>query len=213
MKPVLQKVLVGVTPPIVMAAYHRMHKQLQKKISSTRISKYSRLHLACGWNILQGWANIDTLNNRNLIHWNLLNPLPIEDNSIEYIFCEHYLEHIDRMQAKAFMTDCHRVLKEGGVIRISTPSLRKIIDDYIKGHKLGCTEIDATASTPCQILNKYMHWWGHEFIYDEEELSLLFSETGFRKNSQAQWRVSSHSELNGLEFRPDNDDNIFEGTK
>ena len=176
------------------------------------MENHSRLHLACGWNILKNWANVDILNAPNVIRWNLASPLPVKENSIEYILCEHYIEHIDREQAKAFMLDCYRALKKGGVLRISTPSLRKIIEDYSKGG-IPDGETDRTVVTPCQILNKYLHWWGHEFVYDEEEMDLLFSDAGFRENKKVPWRKSDHVDLNGLEFRPDNDDNIFEGTK
>ncbi len=148
-----------------------------------------------------------------MIYWNLLFPLPVKDDSIDFIFCEHFIEHVDRAQAKAFMSNCYRALKTGGVLRISTPSLRKIVADYTRRETPACEDSDLAAVTPCQVLNKYLHWWGHEFIYDEEEMGLLFSEAGFRENKKVPWRKSDHAELAGLEFRPDNADNIFEGTK
>lgn len=45
--------------------------------------------------------------------------LPFDDNSIDLIYSEHCLEHIQDL--KSLMEECYRVLKEGGIFRYIVP--------------------------------------------------------------------------------------------
>jgi predicted SAM-dependent methyltransferase len=47
--------------------------------------------------------------------------LPLDDNSIEYIYSEHFFEHLFLDEAIALLKECHRVLKTHGVIRTCVP--------------------------------------------------------------------------------------------
>lgn len=49
--------------------------------------------------------------------------LPYEDSSVEAIFTEHVLEHINFVEAVGFLEECFRILKPGGSIRTVMPSL------------------------------------------------------------------------------------------
>lgn len=46
-------------------------------------------------------------------------PFPFEDKSFDEIQCLDVLEHLDNIPAT--MEECHRLLKPGGIIKISTP--------------------------------------------------------------------------------------------
>jgi len=47
--------------------------------------------------------------------------LPFEDNSIDFIYSEHFFEHLFFDEALSLMQDCHRILKPNGVIRTCVP--------------------------------------------------------------------------------------------
>jgi len=47
--------------------------------------------------------------------------LPFDDNCIEYIFSEHFFEHLFFDEALALLKECYRVLKAFGVIRTCVP--------------------------------------------------------------------------------------------
>jgi predicted SAM-dependent methyltransferase len=50
-----------------------------------------------------------------------------EDNTFDYIFSEHMIEHVDHDGAVAMLRECYRVLKPGGTICMATPDLAVIV--------------------------------------------------------------------------------------
>ena len=62
-------------------------------------------------------------------------------------------------------------------------------------------------------MNDGMRLWEHQFVYDAEELKLLFEEIGFSKVSSVEWGKSRYEELRGLECRPFHEEVILEGVK
>lgn len=82
-----------------------------------------RLNLGCGFRRMDGYINID---NRELPGVDLVcdvtEGLPFDDNTMEEIFCQDFLEHIPIGQTIAVITDIWRVLKPGGKFHHVTPS-------------------------------------------------------------------------------------------
>ena len=85
----------------------------------------------------EGWINIDSTWRPNVVVLTLPRGLKIfKNNSIEYIYTSHFLEHLKYPKdVKAFLERCYRLLKAGGVIRIAVPDIEIIIDAYIKDDK------------------------------------------------------------------------------
>ncbi|MDD4869467.1 MAG: methyltransferase domain-containing protein [Kiritimatiellae bacterium] len=67
--------------------------------------------------------------------------IPLEDNSVDYIYTSHFLEHLYRHEVFALLKECHRVLKTSGLIRIVLPDLDRIIDAYVKSNIRAFSEI------------------------------------------------------------------------
>src|SRR5258708_5950758 len=129
----IQDLLNNCIPPVVSRFCFRALHQYRRDRVRSRIEGQTRLHLGCGGNILQGWANIDRLENDEVINWDLTASLPLQPESVSLIFSEHFIEHITLQQATQLLADCHRALQPDGVLRVSTPNLRKLIDDYLSG--------------------------------------------------------------------------------
>lgn len=178
-----------------------------------RLAGSTRLHLGCGDHVLPGWANLDLLGFPGVVPWNLTRDLPVGDGTIDFIFSEHFIEHVTLEQAQALLRECHRVLRPGGVVRISTPDLRKLTTEYQAGRTSEWTDVDWVPATPCQMLNEGLRSWGHLFVFDPEELTSLFKEAGFIEVEHPGWRSSSHAPLRDLECRPFHDEIIVEATK
>lgn len=178
-----------------------------------RLEGSVRLHLGCGDNVLSGWSNIDLVGSRKVIAHDLTRELPVESGTIECIYTEHFIEHITRDEAVSLLKECYRLLRAGGVIRLSTPDLRKIFVEYDAGRTSEWTDVDWKPATPCQMVNEGMREWGHKFLYDPEELSLALQEAGFDQVVAAGWRQSEHPRLRGLECRPHHAEVILEATK
>lgn len=78
-----------------------------------------RLNFGCGTNRLEGWANYDA-------EIDITKRLPFFDAYADFILAEHVVEHVEYKQALAFMRECRRVLKPGGVARFAVPSIEKV---------------------------------------------------------------------------------------
>ena len=150
-----------------------------------------KLHLGCGRNLLGGWINTDfnTAKFQGSDFLDVTEKFPYDDNSVDYIFSEHMIEHINYQDGKFMIEESFRVLKSGGKIRISTPDLKFLINlytedktdlqkkyiDYSVNHK----SYNVSIGTDTFIINNFVRDWGHTFIYDEKTLKSLFESVGF----------------------------------
>lgn len=171
-----------------------------------------KLHLGCGRIVLDGWKNYDIEKHRGVIVQDLTKKLPHKNETVDFIFSEHFIEHISRQDAIKLLRDCYRVLKPNGVIRLITPDLQVLLDDYAAGRIDRWAEIWRPIS-PCTMVNQGMRDWGHQFVYDLPELRLLMNEAGFSKVKSCQYKTSEHQELNGIDQRPHFGELIVEGVK
>ena len=55
---------------------------------------------------------------------------PLPDHSFEWIFCEHFVEHLKPSQFLFLAKEFKRLLKPGGIIRLSTPDLALFTAGY-----------------------------------------------------------------------------------
>lgn len=170
-----------------------------------------KLNIGCGTDYKEGWINVDNNSDENIedgkldLDWDLRNPLPFADNSIDYVFNEHFFEHLSVEEAQPVMQDLMRVLKPGGVMRIAMPDLEWVVDNYINQP----VETDPVikkynlegVKTKAEWINMSFRWWGHKWLYDWEELQRRLSESGFDNVKRCKLRESEHEALCGLEIR------------
>lgn len=172
----------------------------------------NKIHLACGGVRLDGWLNVDLDSPVADLQIDLREKLPFASESAAYLFSEHFIEHLTRQEGLAFLAESHRVLAPDGVLRISTPDLKFLAASYLAGAIDEWGELWCPA-TPCSLMNEGMRWWGHQFVYDAEELIAVLREAGFRGLVFTGWRESADSELAGLESRPFHNELIVEARK
>lgn len=168
-----------------------------------------KLNVGCGTDYKDGWINIDNNSDANIekldLNWDLRHPLPFPENSVDYIFNEHFIEHLTVEEGQAAIKDLMRVLKPGGVMRIATPDLEVTVDKYIN---LSLEEDSAIKKfnlefikTRAERINVGFRYWGHKWIYDWEELSRRLREAGCMKVKRVELRESKHIALRNLETR------------
>jgi predicted SAM-dependent methyltransferase len=183
--------------------------RVKRRSTPQKLKKYDKLHLGSGGRIIDGWANIDITGLRTL-PWDLRKPLPLAPGQVRLVYTEHFIEHIDRDAALRLLSRIREAMASGGVIRISTPDLAKLVADYQAGQVVRMEHGGWFPETPCRMVNEGMRLWGHTFIYDEPELFALLNECGYSDIRRVKRGESEHSELRGLESRPDFADLLVE---
>jgi predicted SAM-dependent methyltransferase len=95
------------------------------------------LHLGCGDVILpKPFINLDQRKLPGVDVQSSVYPLPFNDNTFKLVYSSHVLEHFPRTETLCILKEWVRVLKPGGLLRISVPSLERIIDIYQKCNKI-----------------------------------------------------------------------------
>lgn len=167
------------------------------------------LNIGCGTDYKEGWINIDNNSDDNVkrldLNWDLRDPLPFKENSVDFVFNEHFFEHLTVEEGQAAMKDLMRVLKPGGVMRIAMPDLERVVNNYlntplskdpvIKKHGFGYVK------TKAEWINMSFRWWGHKWLYDWDELKRRLNDAGYDKVQRCELGKSSYPELRNLEIR------------
>jgi SAM-dependent methyltransferase len=167
------------------------------------------VNLGCGTQTPAGWVNVDysvgarfaklplfSFVNRKLklfnIDWNpdivlhdLTKPFPWPDESVDVVYSSHTLEHMTREQGRAFLGECHRVLKRGGVLRIVVPDLAVLVSSYTSGAMTSDTFVEnlGVLYEPSRnaLKNRLAPFiqYPHRCMYDARTLKNIFEELGF----------------------------------
>jgi len=58
---------------------------------------------------------------------NIKEPLIFPNESVDVIFTEHVIEHVQFLDAVTFMQESNRILKKGGVFRVVCPMIERIM--------------------------------------------------------------------------------------
>lgn len=168
-----------------------------------------KLHIGGGWYRLEGWLNTDLALIPGVMIMDATTQFPFADETFQFIYSEHMIEHISYDQAAVMLRECYRTMRKGGVIRITTPDLATIAGL--------CTE------NPSQLQQRYVSWfcqtfiseqlppkaasvinaqfrlWGHKFLYDEEILRDALCAAGFHSVTRLCLGNSDYVALQNLE--------------
>lgn len=160
-------------------------------ISTSATLPHLKLNLGCGTNKLPGWENHDA-------EVDIGKALPYADNSVEFLFCEHCVEHIPYADAVRFFQDAFRCLRRGGTIRITVPSLEQIYKLSTPDYWKFTTKFQPDATLRGAMANIiYQH--GHKTCWTQSLLEATLFFAGFE--NLRQWPVgeSDHPALRGIE--------------
>ena len=93
-------------------------------------------YLASGSNRYYAYNDyLNLLKNNTFFHADLSCGIPSGNESVDYIYSSHFLEHLYPSEAKSLMLECFRVLKPGGAMRICVPDLEYAVSLYRAGSK------------------------------------------------------------------------------
>lgn len=186
-------------------------------IKGLPISNIEKLHIGCGYCLLDGWLNTDiNLHSKDVVYLDITKPFPFRDTSFKYVFAEHVCEHVSFNEFVSALREIFRVLLPSGVFRIAIPSIEFLLDICNNPHdktnsqyidwsiqNFATQDISAFSFEQSELaivtLNNFMRNWGHQFIYSIPMIELMLKGIGFEKVKRCKVGDSMHEELKNLE--------------
>lgn len=155
----------------------------------------TKLHVGSGPVLLEGWINVDNQPYRGIDRvLDIREGIPYSD--LEYIFAEHFIEHLGYDDAMKFLRDCRRALVDDGVLRLTTPNLDWV---WMTQYHPGQWTQPSEAVRDCFWMNKAFRGWGHQFLYNAQTLTECLHDAGFATIERCNYGESRHEALRGVE--------------
>jgi predicted SAM-dependent methyltransferase len=132
---------------------------------------------------------------RYFLSHDALDPYPIADGAFDVAYSEHFIEHIPRTAAVEWLREIRRLLEPGGFVRVSTPNLRRYIEgyldpqgDFFDEHRQVLEHMPqfragGVPQTRGFMVNQIFRFFGHQWIYDLDEIRAVASEAGFEPDA------------------------------
>jgi len=123
LKSLKQKIPESLKPPLRLAlrAYRRIYRRAillspLKRFKSAKLKKMKplKLNIGCGKVKFPSWVNIDIEPGADLV-MDIRKSLPFDDNSVDFIYCEHVLEHFTYEEGEKVLREFERCLRRGGL--------------------------------------------------------------------------------------------------
>jgi predicted SAM-dependent methyltransferase len=133
------------------------------------------LNLGGGIMVFDRWLTAD-MEPRADVFMDVSKLLPLPDACIDVVFSEEVIEHIPKERGVAMLGECFRILKPGGWLRLTTPSL-----DYFARRAADVPE-------GADEINDIFYLHGHRHIYAEAELRGCIEAAGFREVRASSYR-------------------------
>lgn len=193
-------------------ASRRFIFQADKSVARGHLSRpgVKKLHLGCGNHMMEGWLNSDYFPySESVMRLDVAKRFPFNDNTFDFAFSEHMIEHIPYGHGQHMIEECFRVLKPSGRIRITTPDLAFLValyqpekSDLQKRYIRWSAEANkqnVAFPMDTHVINNFVRDYGHQFIYDEKALRTAFERAGFEEIVRCELNESASAEFRDLE--------------
>ena len=117
--------------------------------------------------------------------------IPEDDMSVSLIYCSHTLEHLDKKSSERFLSECFRILRNNGILRLALPNTK---NDF---HLLHCLRSQAGANE--SIINSYTRDATSHILSDTQKMELteinqILQSSNFKSNSFYKKVISEYSQ-------------------
>jgi len=163
-------------------------------LASDGLSKGSRtrkLHVGCGPRFIPGFTHVDLVDFPHVDHVADARSLSFaESNSVDLVYASHVLEHFGRWEFMEPLREWYRVLKPGGVLRLSVPDFSACAAIYYEDG----LEDGLTGLVGLVVGGQKDSYDFHKMVFDEPFLTDALHEIGFSCIRRWDWREAEHSE-------------------
>jgi predicted SAM-dependent methyltransferase len=147
-------------------------------------------------------------------------PLPFADACVDWVYAEHLVEHVSLTEGIGWLREVHRILAPGGLLRLTTPDLRRYVEGYLRDdglfakHRRRLAAAGVGPPMPGRgafMFNQMFYLWGHRWIYDEAELRHALGSAGFDPDTVAvqAFRRGARPDVAALDQVLRNDETIY----
>jgi len=148
-----------------------------------------KLHLGCGKRYIPGFVHIDAVDFPHIDHVGQIDNLSFVGNdSVDVIYNCHVLEHFKRRDVPRVLKEWYRVLRPGGVLRISVPDFSQLAEVYRQYGKLDLV-VGALFGRQDYLYNI------HYNVFDYESLERNLMDAGFVGVARYDWRETEHASV------------------
>ena len=163
---------------------------------------------------MPGWVNVDyNPDFKPQVVADLSLRFPFDDESVDYIHSEGVLCQFPLVQGRHFLSECFRIMKPGGVMRLLSPDLLCLLEAYLEDARSGENklaelwrrevEIPLQLGTSAEVINIGIRDL-HSFVYDSRTLMKVLESCGFEPE-QVAYQQAGPEVLRGLDVRsPEN---------
>jgi SAM-dependent methyltransferase len=197
----------------------------------TKQKKY--VHYGCGLSAPQQWLNFDvspTLrvqkipflgkvlrNNLNVVFpknvrfGDIVEGLPIDENSCDGLYCSHTLEHLSLSEFRVALANSFKILKNGGIFRCVVPDLEFEARSYIRELENGNNNASlkfilntklGTVKRPKNLKGYLLSFFGnsrHLWMWDNKSLCEELKNAGFSEIRSCNFNDCEDSMFNFVE--------------
>ncbi|MCG3775253.1 MAG: hypothetical protein JW395_2084 [Nitrospira sp.] len=135
------------------------------------------------------------------VHHDLAFGIPFQDCSADYIYSSHFVEHLSQQHAVYLMQESYRVLKKGGLLRLSIPDLEYAVSLYALGRKREMLQQYFFVDHDDSVYSR------HKYMYDFQMIRDVLTSLGFVDVSRGSYRTGECPSVTVLDNRPE--DSLF----
>jgi predicted SAM-dependent methyltransferase len=165
----------------------------------------TRLNWGCGGDPRQGWINSDVKEEPGVdVVCDIRDGLPLASDSVDYAVGIHALPEVPYDDLIPVLTELHRVLKPGGVLRLALPDLAKGVAAYQQGDREYFLIPDDEWQDIGSKLIVQLIWYGYSrTLFVRGFVEELLQKAGFTDVRHVGYRetASAHPEIVDLDNR------------
>ena len=159
------------------------------------------LNVGCGKTRFQGYLNCDL--EEGDCCFDATETFPFTNDTFNYVYSEHFIEHLSFDDGVHFLRESQRVLQKGGRVRCLFPDLRSLLyfadkecyeQELLKERLVNgiigkdgeilqvpkCSKLQARCWDGVDdVVNAFMRSWGHKYMWSATHLKEVFAIIGF----------------------------------